>query len=47
MTLRKFLYVAACSFAARIAPEDVRSVHNEVFNLGLRAYEEVRAGAKP
>jgi hypothetical protein len=45
--LRKLLYVWACNFAARIAPEDVREVHNEVFSLGLRAYEKTHSGATP
>lgn len=38
--VRKLLYVMACGFASRIAPENVRAVHDEVFNLGLAAYEE-------
>lgn len=39
---RKWLYVHAFNFVARLAPADVRAVHLEVFNRGFQAYEDAR-----
>lgn len=40
--LQKWLYVHAFNAVARLAPSDVRAVHNEVFNRGFKAYEDAR-----
>lgn len=39
---RKWLYANAFNLVARLAPADVRAVHNEVFNRGFKAYEDAR-----
>ncbi|WP_427017848.1 hypothetical protein ACQCSX_04335 [Pseudarthrobacter sp. P1] len=40
--MRVWLYVKAFNLVARLAPADVRAVHNEVFDRGLKAYAEAR-----
>jgi len=39
---RRWLYIHAFNLLARLAPRDVRAVHNEVFRRGMKAYDDAR-----